>query len=941
MAHLLVNSGRRYRPWSASVILSFTLCAALTPRALEAQGRVIVSTSVDRDERGAVVATTVGGAGPAYHPSRVLVRFRNGARIDFLPGSGSARTFPRDPNLYLVPNPPGISVAEAVRRYRANPSVLYVEPDYQVQAVSTPTDPLWGQQWDMVKISAPAAWNTQTDSSDVVVAIIDTGIDYTHPEFLGNLWVNTSDNSNGYTCMNGACVAGGLDDFGHGTHVAGTIGAAANNGIGIAGINWKVKLLSLKFLGSNGSGYISDAVLCFQKVSELKAQGINIRVTSNSWGGGGFSQALKDAMAAVEAAGAVNVCAAGNSGQNADASPMYPAAYDNHGIISVLATDSNDVGAGFTNYGLFSVDIAAPGVNTLSTVPTGVCTLCDPSGYKLLSGTSMATPHVSGVLAALFHKNPLLTANQARDVVLDPGSYDALSDPKAQSTSTGGRLNFAKALGNPLLLSPKLNNFPTVTMGPDVFAAAGSQVNLTATASDPDSDTLRMAWAKSVSTGTQWLFGWMLNSLFPNPTGSPVSFTAPSLARTATVPYDASVADGRGGGAHGRDYLTVSPAPSPGQPPSGTLTVSPTDAPAGSTISVNFPATDPEGGPVAWDLWVGMQNGASGVCCYTGSSASVTLNNAGVYRIGAQAIDKELNLSTRSSQVVRIGGATGVPPIASATLDKLSGPVPLTVNIDMSGSSGTVQYYFFNCGGGAFTPGSLSPKGSCTFDTPGVYWLILEVQDTGGNVDIMSAYVVATPVPSGGGDTTPPTVNITNPGNGANVTGTISISANASDVGSGVSKTDFYRDAGVLLGTSNASASPYTVTWDSSTTSPGAHTIYAIATDKAGNTGTSPSVGITMTAVPPQVSITSPANGATVTRKSTFTIKASVVTGAYAVSRVDIFVGSTMVCSDTTSPYSCNWQVPAAMGKTYQIHANVYDTQGQSGTSGTVTVTAK
>src|SRR5206468_3389406 len=149
-----------------------------------------------------------------------------------------------------------------------------------------------------------------------------------------------------------------------------------------------------------------------------------------------------------EAAGILHVCAAGNSNQNADTTPMYPAAFDNGGIVSVLASDKNDTGASFTNYGLANVDIAAPGVSTLSTVPMGTCTLCDPSGYKLLSGTSMATPHVSGVLAALFHRNPNLTTNEARNVVLDPGSYDTLSDAKAKSTSTGGRLNFAKALAN-------------------------------------------------------------------------------------------------------------------------------------------------------------------------------------------------------------------------------------------------------------------------------------------------------------------------------------------------------------------------------------------------------------------------------------------------------------------------------------------------------------
>ena len=854
MPNVFHFSSRQNPAWSVIFALLLTLSAALT---LEAQERRVVSTSVSP---GANPAATALGVGPAYHPSRVLVRFRTGAPPAFLPRSGPTRAFSNAPDLFLVANPPGLSVAEAILRYRGNANVLSAEPDYVVQVIHTPTDPLWNQQWDMVKIAAPAAWDTQTNSSDVIVAVIDTGIDYTHPDLQANLWVNPADNSHGFTCIN-TCVAGGADDFGHGTHVAGTIGAAANNGNGIAGLNWQVQLLSLKFLDSNGSGYISDAVLCFDKVAELRRQGFNIRVTSNSWGGGGFSQALKDSMTQTEALGVVHVCAAGNSNQNADVYPMYPAAYDNRGIVSVGASDQADLGAGFTNYGLFNVDIMAPGVSTLSTVPITTplwtCPLCDPTGYKLLSGTSMATPHVSGVLAAMFHKKPLLQTNEARDVILDPASYDAVTDPKAQSTSTGGRLNFTKAISNPLLDSPKLNNFPTITMGPNVFASAGNQVNLTASTSDPDNDPLRMAWTRQADIGNQWLFGWALNTLFPVPTTNPVSFTAPSLARTATVPYDASVADGRGGGAHGRDYVTVLPAQNPGQPPSGTLAVNPTDAPAGSTITVNFPATDPEGSEVAWDLWIGMQYGASGTCCMTGSSTSFTLSEPGVYRVGAQAIDKELNLSTRPSAVVRIGGATGEPPIASATLDKLSGPVPLTVNIDMSASSdqdGVIQYYFFNCGGGSFTPGSQNSKGSCIFDTPGPYWIILQAQDSSGYIDLISAYAVATPNP----DVAPPPPPPPPP--------------------------------------------PPT----------------------------------------PQLTITSPADGSTVARKSAITIGASVTPSTYSVGRVDFLVASSVVCSDTSVPYSCKWKVPATANKTYQISANAYDTKGQLVLpSNKVSVTAK
>ena len=728
-------------------VLLFGLAGIFVPRVVAqepgpGQGP-LVSSTISVDGRGNAAVDAEG-----FHPSRTLVRFRNDRGADFLPGSPSATAFPGDPNLHLVENPPGLSVAEAIRNYRANPNVVFAEPDYVVHTSATPSDPSWGQQWDMVKISAPAAWNSQTDSGNVVVAIIDTGIDFTHPDLRGNLWTS-ADGSHGFTCIKGRCAKGGADDFGHGTHVAGTIGAVANNGIGIAGLNWHVQLLSLKFLDSSGSGYLSDAILAFDQVTSLKQQGVNVRLTSNSWGGGGYSQALKDAMTRAENAGVLHVCAAGNSNQNADSSPMYPAAYDNRGIISVSASDGNDVGASFTNYGLGSVDIAAPGVSTLSTVPTGACKLCDQSGYKLLSGTSMATPHVTGVLAALFHENPALSPNEARDVVLDRGSYDSLTDAKAKSSSTGGRLNFAKSLANPLLYAPRLNNFPRLTMGQDVFASSGGKVTLAATAADPDNDSLQMSWARSGDIGSsrQWLFGWMVNTLFPNLDGSSASFTAPSLARTASVPYYAAVADGRGGSASGRQYVTVWPGSSSSQQPSGTLTVSPSAAPTGSTITVNFPVAGPKSGQVGWDLWISTQNSAHGSCCLIGTSATIKLDSPGVYRIGSQAINQSLDLSARSSAVVRIGGATGDPPIAAATVDQLSGRVPLTVNVDASASKdpdGTIRSYYFGCGDGSMT-GSRKSRADCTLTAPGTYWIRVMVVDDSDYTDVISAYVVATP----------------------------------------------------------------------------------------------------------------------------------------------------------------------------------------------------
>ena len=708
----------------------------------ESQAPLMVSTTA-LTEQATPAARRIDGRA-AHHPSRVLVRFRAGASPDLLAGSASARSFAGDPNLFLVQNPPGLSVADALGRYRASPNVLYAEPDYVVTTNVIPTDPQWNQQWDMTKISAPSAWNIQTDSSSVVVAIIDTGIDFTHPDLRANLWVN-ADGSHGFTCMGGKCVSGGSDDFGHGTHVAGTIGAAAGNGIGMAGLNWRAQLMSVKFLDANGSGSISDAVVAFDRVTALKQQGVNVRLTNNSWGSGGFSQALEDAMARAEAAGILHVCAAGNSNQNADALPMYPAASDSRGIISVLASDQNDKGGTFTNYGLARVDISAPGVATFSTVPKGACKLCDASGYKFLSGTSMAAPHVAGVLAALFEQNPALTVTQARDIVLDRASYDTLTDAKARSSSTGGRLNFAKALANPLVVAPALNNFPVVNPGADVVAAAGTQVSLAASAGDADDDPLRMAW-NNMGTQSAWLFSWMLRSILPSTGGSSLSFIAPSVGRTTTVPYAVSVADGRGGSSQSLKYVTIAAAPNSAVAPTGALTLSPTDIPVGGTVTVSFPTTGQ--GSVGWDMWAATKYVVSGSCCFTNASTAVTFNSAGVYRIATQAIDQALNLSARQSAVVRVGGATGEPPIAAATFSTLNGRAPLTVNFDLSASvdpdGGRLSTFLHGCEEGSLVR-SRKPQGSCTFTTPGVHWFKLLVQDAAGFVDQISAYAVVTP----------------------------------------------------------------------------------------------------------------------------------------------------------------------------------------------------
>ncbi len=769
---------RSARAGHGAIPIAVFLLASLVPSTLPAQSsHTGVSTVVTTTAEGTLLATTTVHDAASIHPSRLFVRFKPGRRA-LLPGSGLPRGFRHDSNLVLIDTPYGMSVLEALRHYRASPTVDYAEPDFEVHVTDTiPTDPLWLQQWDMAKIAAPAAWDTHTSAGGIVVAIIDTGIAFGHPDLAGNV-----SPANSFTCI-GSCIPGGDDDFGHGTHVAGTIGAAANNGSGIAGINWSVEMISLKFLNASGSGYISDAVLAFQKILELKAAGVNIRVTNNSWGGGGFSQALKDAMAAVEASGVVNVCAAGNSASNADVLPMYPGAYDNRGIISVAATDSNDVGAYFTNYGLASVDIAAPGVSTLSTVPTGSCSLCDPTGYKLLSGTSMATPHAAGVVAAMLHINPALTAAQARDVLLDPGSYDPIADALGSRTSTGGRLNFYKAISNPKLLNPgPLNTFPTLTLGPDVYASSGGNVTVTASASDADGDPLRFAWGTGFNVGQSWMLGWMANQIFPVASGNGASFTAPIVGRPALAPYQVSVSDSRGGGATDTLYVVVNPASLLIGPPTGSFSAPVVSAPAGSTLTFNFSPVDPDGmGPAMFDIFASHKDGLSGWCCFGGPSVGLNFPTAGVYRVGVQAMDRSLQSSDKQSVVVAIGGATGMPPIARATLDRTSDAVPFTVNIDMSASSdldGAIESYFFNCGLTS-NPSSTTPYGQCTFTEPGNYWLELMIRDNDGLMDVVNMYVVAVPSTD---DVAPPTGLTATAGTGA-VTLTWNATAGAASYG--------------------------------------------------------------------------------------------------------------------------------------------------------------
>jgi subtilisin family serine protease len=288
------------------------------------------------------------------------------------------------PKMVIIKVSDKSKLKEVIQYFKNQNGVLEAKPDFVVKAFGIPNDPMYDGQWDMDKINAPAAWDVSHGSDSVAVGVVDTGIDYTQSELKKNIWVNekelngkpgVDDDGDGYVDdIYGIDTynhdSDPMDDEGHGTHVAGTIGAVGNNKLGIAGINWNIKLIACKFIGKDGYGYTSGAIECMNYLNSLKEKNVNIVAINNSWGGGEYDSDLYDVMKTSGDLNIIDVCAAGNESNDNDENPTYPASYDLPNIISVAATDQDDNLAWFSNYGQTSVDLAAPGVDILSTIPS-------------------------------------------------------------------------------------------------------------------------------------------------------------------------------------------------------------------------------------------------------------------------------------------------------------------------------------------------------------------------------------------------------------------------------------------------------------------------------------------------------------------------------------------------------------------------------------------
>ena len=399
-----------------------------------------------------------------YAPDHLIVKYKKGAgAADRQANQARVRATPmrtfKSSGAVLLKLPPGLDVDKAIEQIRADPSVEYARRDHYLQIHQTfPNDPDFESCWGLhntnqyllgkedADIDAPEAWDITTGSSDVIVAVIDTGVEYTHEDLAANMWVNEAerdgtadfdDDGNGYVddvygirVINGVVGSDPYDDHGHGTHCAGILGAVGNNATGVTGVNWTVRIMGLKFLNSGGWGLESDAAVCLEYAVDNGAT-----ITSNSYGGPDDVQALYDAITYANDNGVLFCTSAGNDGMDNDTFPSYPACYDQPNIISVAATGYGDNIAWFSNYGATSVHVGAPGEVITSTW------LGDT--YADLDGTSMACPFVAGIAALVKANEPGIGLAALRSRVMWTGDW---TFDLQETTLTGLRVNAYNAL---------------------------------------------------------------------------------------------------------------------------------------------------------------------------------------------------------------------------------------------------------------------------------------------------------------------------------------------------------------------------------------------------------------------------------------------------------------------------------------------------------------
>lgn len=945
-------------------------------------------------------------ASESYAEGELLVKFNpamNALSRDAALGNRRAvrlRRFARL-NLDHVRLPSDVSVQAAIAAFQAMPGVLYAQPNYIRHAIQTPpsappNDPLWldGSLWGLQKIQAQQAWSSfTTGDGSVIVASIDTGIDYTHPDLVANMWHNPleipgnfiDDDGDGYVDdIYGINTANHnsdpYDDQGHGTHTAGTIAAAGNNNEGVVGVNWNAKLLSCKFLDANGSGTDAGAIECFDYVLTLRARGENIRVTSNSWGSARGSEPVSPALrAAIDAAGdlgIINIFGAGNDGTDNDVSPFDPASYDSPSIVAVASSGTTDRRSFFSNYGATSVDLAAPGEDILSTYPGGA--------YEYLSGTSMATPHVAGVAALLAKMDPTLSVAGIKALLLDNVDQSSRWTNRVVS---GGRLNAYRAAA---AVGANPNTPPNVSITAPFDGAsykAPAMVVLEAAASDDDGTVQQVAFYANggligVDTSSPYGVAWnaavpgsyLITAIatddhFSTSTSAPihvtilantpptVTLTAPldnsTFTSPALVTIDATAADPDGGVQQVAFFANGVPI--------GTDAVSPFSvawAPALGTYTLTAVATDNQGATttsavvhVTIDPMPGRtnvalaSNGGTAIASSVLSAnypASGTINGdrkglnwgaGGGWNDGTPNAGPDwLEVDFRGIKLIEEVNVFSMQDTYSSPID----PTP-TLTFAYWGLRGfNVQYWdglqWVDVPNGVVTNNNLVWR-KVVFAPLATnkirIWVTAALNGYARMMEV-EAWGVAS------GINAPPDVAITSPAEGTSFSSppSITVSANASDSDGVVQQVAFFAN-GTQIGVDTTA--PYSVTWNAPAAA--SYTLTAVATDGDGASQTSLPVHIVVKPpnVAPSVSITNPTSGSSYVTPVTVVITADAADSDGSIASVSFYANGSLLATTTAAPYSFGWVNPLA--GTYVLTAVAKDNENATTTSAPVSMT--
>ncbi|GEM_PF-1400155 len=744
---------------------------------------------------------------------------------------------------------------QALQALQNHPAIEMAQPNWIYTHQAVPNDQyyvngsLWGMYGDgstpmnAFGSQAAEAWAAGNVGSETVcVGIIDEGIQYNHPDLAANMWVNqeeyegttgVDDDGNGYADDiygwnaindNGVIYDSRWDD--HGTHVAGTIGAVGGNGIGVVGVNWNVKLIAGKFLGPR-SGTTADAIQAIDYMTNLKEKkGVNIVALNNSWGGGGYDNLLLAAIQRAAAQDILFVAAAGNSGVNTDISPSYPACYDDPSVVSVAAIDSSGSLASFSNYGATTVDLGAPGVNIVSTLPGGQ--------YGAYNGTSMATPHVTGAAALYAAMNPsaTMTMLDIKSAILSSAAAEPTTSLQGKTT-TGGRLN--------------VSGFTAAATVPP-----NAPFGLSASVDSRTVNMIHLSWTDNSDNETLFIIRRIGGNTIPDITvaANVTSYVDAWLDQNTTYTYSIAAHNSAG------DSWAMDPA-------SASATTGPFPAPA----TAQYIATDTYTSGNWCDVY-----GASGYghlpYAIDPEYPDETLVKPDYYAlllpeygypdgVAIESFGKTIyNWTTSTADTRALVKVCDQDPIARWLGCYYSGS-DFTLDLDTGGEGYQVAFYvvdwdkrarsqnieIFDYYRQTSIAGTLR---SVTDFINGKYLIynlkgrvLIQFTRTGNENAVLSGIFFDAPVDS------KPTVSITSPANESTVRGTaVSLTASASD-DVGVTQVEFLVD-GAWVNEDKDDTDGWSATWDLTGVSDGAHTITAIATDSAGQTTTSAGVTVTV-----------------------------------------------------------------------------------------------